>query len=222
MQDDRNKKSLYKWELKRKKGKLRYILIEGLTGWGGTIFILSLIFLFLFDSPNKIDILLSFLFSLSIGGLWSEILWNKKEKLYHSENEDKDILNNNDKPLKILKRIEGFEDEFPGLEFESSGNSKDNIDIKTYQGKLVDVPFINKAGRKIEGSSSMFFETEDKRYFIKSYEGEITYSELRKHIGKPIRLKARKTFGLWDTDDPGVQSRIGEFFTVIEILEDDT
>ncbi len=218
--DDGTTQPFSSWKKKRKKGKTRYILIEGVLGWGLTIFVLSFIFIALFDSPSKFDIILSLISSLSIGGIWSVILWNKKEKIFLSINQEKNILNNNAAPLGTLKRTKDYEEKFPVSNLESSENPN-NMDIKTYQGKLVDVPFVNKAGRKIEGASNMFFETEEDRYFIKSYEDKISYSDLRKHIGKPIRIKARKTFGLWDTDDPGVQSRIGEFFKIIEILEKD-
>ena len=64
----------------------------------------------------------------------------------------------------------------------------------------------------------MFFETAEKKYFIKSSEGVVICSDLRKLINKPIKVKAHKTFGLWDTDDTNVQSRIGEFFCIIEVL----
>jgi hypothetical protein len=107
--------------------------------------------------------------------------------------------------------------EFPLLSVDTDPK-KSVLEIKTYEGKVKKVPFVNKAGRKIADVFNLFFETSGKKYFIKSSEGDVIYSELKNFINKPIKVKAHKTFGLWDTDDPNVQSRIGEYFCIIEVL----
>ena len=118
--DDGTTQPFSSWKKKRKKGKTRYILIEGVLGWGLTIFVLSFIFIALFDSPSKFDIILSLISSLSIGGIWSVILWNKKEKIFLSTNQEKNILNNNTAPLGTLKRTKDYEEKFPVSNLESS------------------------------------------------------------------------------------------------------
>lgn len=91
-------------------------------------------------------------------------------------------------------------------------------EIKEFSGRIVEVPFINKGGRRIEGASSLFLETEEGKYFIRGYEGDVFIKDIEKYINKPIKVKAYKTFGLWDTDDPNVQSRVGNYVVIFEIL----
>ena len=85
-------------------------------------------------------------------------------------------------------------------------------------GKFVLVPFHNKIGRPIEGINDWFFETKGKRLFIKGLAAGITNDDLKKMKGKTVKIRAELEEGLWDTDDPNVQSRVGEYLMVFEIL----
>jgi hypothetical protein len=208
------------WEKKRQKGLLKYAITDGALGWGVTFFIFFSFFLLLFNSPTRIQLLMAFLFSI-IGGIVSGILmWYINQKRF-KKYENNTTPGIHDEEIKLtLKKIEGFKDEIVELPLLSDDTDLKNsvLDIKTYEGKIKEVPFVNKAGRKIAGVSNLFFETAGKKYFIKSSEGAVIYSELKKLINKPVKVKALKTFGLWDTDDPNVQSRIGEYFCIIEVL----
>ncbi len=85
-------------------------------------------------------------------------------------------------------------------------------------GQFVLVPFHNKIGRPIEGVKDWFFETKNKRLFIKDLAAGITDENLKQLKGKTVKIRAQLQEGLWDTDDPNVQSRIGEYLVVFEIL----
>ncbi len=92
-------------------------------------------------------------------------------------------------------------------------------EMEVFSGQLVEVPFINKGGRLIEGVSSLFLQTETDKYFIKLYEGDVLLTDLKKQLNKPLKVKGYKRFGLWDSDDPNVQSRVGNYVAIFEILD---
>ncbi len=92
---------------------------------------------------------------------------------------------------------------------------------KLYTGKIIKVNFVDKAGREHKDSFNYFFESEGKQYFIKITEGNVNRDELAEHYNKVIKVRAVIIlFGLWDTDDPNVQSRVGDYLIFKEILSD--
>lgn len=91
-------------------------------------------------------------------------------------------------------------------------------EVKILEGTVIEVPFVNKAGRTIIGAESLFFKTTVERYFIKFSAGKVLRVDLEKSIGQTIKVKSYTTFGLWDTDDPNVQSRVGDYIVILEIL----
>lgn len=96
-------------------------------------------------------------------------------------------------------------------------NMKDNS--KIYKGKIVKVNFVDKAGREYKDIFNYFLETKDKQYFIKTSEGEVSKDEIANHYNKEIKVRAIIIlFGLWDTSDPNVQSRVGDYLIFKEIL----
>jgi hypothetical protein len=95
--------------------------------------------------------------------------------------------------------------------------SKDST--KIYEGKIVKVQFRDKGGRIREGMYSLYFETDSVRLFIKFQEGKVRRKEIEKYTDRKIIVKGYKTFGLWDTDDPNVQSRVGDYIVIHEILK---
>ena len=86
------------------------------------------------------------------------------------------------------------------------------------KGKIVKVDFINKGGFKVPGAFSYFFEIDGERLFIKITEGKVSRDEIAKHLNKEVEIKAYKSSGLWDTDDPNVQSRVGDYVVIQEFL----
>ena len=86
-------------------------------------------------------------------------------------------------------------------------------------GKIVRENFVSKGNSKVEGVYDYFFQTNDKKYFIKEYGSVFTKEMLDKWIGIPVWLEAVVKNGLWDTtDDPAMQqSRVGEYITIFYI-----
>ncbi len=92
---------------------------------------------------------------------------------------------------------------------------------RIYLGKIIKINFVDKAGREHKDSFNYFFETEGKQYFIKIAEGDVSRDELAEHYNKEIKVRAVIIlFGLWDTNDPNVQSRVGDYLILKEILSD--
>jgi len=94
----------------------------------------------------------------------------------------------------------------------------DNMSIQV-NGVITAVPTRNKAGRLLEGVSSYFLEYNDNRSFIKMMESKIEYDALKSLIDKPAIFEIQEKNGLWDTDDPNVQSRIGEYIVIINVVK---
>lgn len=91
------------------------------------------------------------------------------------------------------------------------------MDIIT--GKVLEVPFVNKGGRLIEGAESLFLQVEKQDYFIKIQAGKVTRQALKALLGQPIKIEGETAEGAWDSDDPTVQSRIGAYVVIFKILE---
>ncbi len=93
-----------------------------------------------------------------------------------------------------------------------------NDNSKIYTGKIIKVNFVDKGGRVHKDIFSYFFETEGDKIFIKITEGKVNREEIAKYYNEEIKVRAIKTGGLWDTDDPNVQSRVGDYIIFKEIL----
>lgn len=91
-------------------------------------------------------------------------------------------------------------------------------EIKEFTGEIIEEPFVNKAGRVIPNVGDLFFKTEGKKHFIKLMEGKVLRVDLEKYLNQTIKVKAYLTDGLWDTDNPEMQSRIGVYMVVLEML----
>jgi len=90
---------------------------------------------------------------------------------------------------------------------------------KIYTGKIIKVNFTDKGGNIHEDIFDYFFKTDEGEYFIKISEGDVSRDEIAKHYNKEIKVRAIIIlFGLWDTDDPNVQSRVGDYLVFKEIL----
>jgi len=93
-------------------------------------------------------------------------------------------------------------------------------DTLILKGRLVEVPFVNKGGRKFN-FSELFFKTAEEQYFIKLRDGKVLRKDLEKYLDKNIQLKVILREGTWDTSagDPPAQSRIGKYLVVLEIIK---
>lgn len=91
--------------------------------------------------------------------------------------------------------------------------------MEIIKGKVLEVPFVNKGGRLIEGVESLFLEVGTQQYFIKIQAGKVSRPALKKLVGQEIKLEGKIANGLWDSNDPTVQSRVGEYVVIFKILE---
>lgn len=84
-------------------------------------------------------------------------------------------------------------------------------------GRIVKRNFINKAGREYPNIREYYVLTGGQTYFIKLSEGNVTARDLERYPGKSIRMRVRFRNGLWDTDDPGLQSRTGPYIVILSV-----
>ncbi|PRX34745.1 hypothetical protein BX659_10260 [Orenia metallireducens] len=90
-----NKKEKERWEQIRAKGKLRYILVHGIIGWGvSTAIIYTLVGLIMDKGigmenislqKSLIDLAIALVVFPTVGVLQSIFTWNKKEQEYLKE-----------------------------------------------------------------------------------------------------------------------------------------
>ena len=94
-------------------------------------------------------------------------------------------------------------------------------DYKSYEimkGTIQEIPFTNKKGTPIQGVSDLFFKTSTDKYFIKISESNFSKVELLQYKDVKIKIQGEIEEGLWDTDDPNIQSRIGTYITIQKIF----
>ncbi len=91
--------------------------------------------------------------------------------------------------------------------------------IDKQKAKVIAQAFTNKAGREYPDIVEYFLEFGGRRHFIKFSESRITPEQLKPYAGKTILFDGELVEGLWDTDDPNVQSRVGEYLVVYKLLE---
>jgi len=96
-----------------------------------------------------------------------------------------------------------------------SKNPKDVI-----VGKIVAEQSTTKGGKPIEGVRTFYFEFGEEKIFIKFSEckPEIV-TELKTMVDRDAVLRIERKTGNWDSDDPNVQSRIGEYCVVLSIIK---
>lgn len=89
-----------------------------------------------------------------------------------------------------------------------------------FEGKLIEKSFVNKVGVENPDSKELYFEYQDHSFFIKIQEGTVRKKELLPYVDSTIRVRGEFKKGSWDSDDPKVQSRIGEYIVIYELLKD--
>ncbi len=89
---------------------------------------------------------------------------------------------------------------------------------KIMKGTIEREQFENKIGKKVKGIYDYKFTTKNKTYHINLHESSVTEAEMKQILGKKIKVALSVKDGLWDTDDPNVQSRVGEYVAIHEVL----
>jgi len=88
-----------------------------------------------------------------------------------------------------------------------------------FEGRIITSAFKNKIGKELAGISDNMFRTKNESYFIKLSESKISIVDVERLMGEEISIEGEIRDGLWDTDDPNVQSRIGNYIVIFTILE---
>ena len=96
--------------------------------------------------------------------------------------------------------------------------NQESMTGKIVKAKVVKEPTKNKAGRVLDGVFSYYLKYDGNSRFIKFSESEVSPSELDSIGDQNIEFRILEKNGLWDTDDPNVQSRIGDYVCILEII----
>jgi hypothetical protein len=102
---------------------------------------------------------------------------------------------------------------------ESYSHPNQLSDKKIIKGTLIQKKSYNKAGRELPGLGDYYLKIKKKEYFIKVSESTIDSEELKSLLGQKTKYEVIFSDGLWDTDDPNVQSRIGEYIVILHVLD---
>jgi hypothetical protein len=100
------------------------------------------------------------------------------------------------------------------LFFNFSFGQSQKMEVK---GTITQVKSLNKAGNVLAGDGDFFIDFNAKSYFVKLSAGSVTGEELKAIMNVKTTFELVILEGLWDTDDPNVQSRVGEYVKIISI-----
>lgn len=89
--------------------------------------------------------------------------------------------------------------------------------IKTVIATVKVETFENKAGRVINGVNDHYLVYEGQNWFIKFMESPVPPSEVEKYIDSTVTCGVTEMEGLWDTDNPEQQSRVGKYVVLHSI-----
>ena len=94
---------------------------------------------------------------------------------------------------------------------------QDQEPTEIVKGKIIQKKSFNKAGRELPGDGDFFLKYKGEELFVKITEGKVTTEELHQNLNTKRKFEVRFSQGLWDTDDPNVQSRIGKYVVIMEV-----
>lgn len=97
---------------------------------------------------------------------------------------------------------------------------KDKAQITVIEAKLIRKKAYNKAGREMPYAGDFYLVYEGKEVFVKLMDSEVTSEDLEPLLDKKSKFEIIESDGLWDTDNPEVQSRVGPYLEIIKILPD--
>lgn len=89
--------------------------------------------------------------------------------------------------------------------------------IKVYdnkEAKIIAEIFVDKGGREHPEIVEYYLEFGGKQHWIKFADSKVSVEAVKALAGQTIYFDGKLENGLWDTDNPEVQSRIGEFLIV--------
>lgn len=77
-------------------------------------------------------------------------------------------------------------------------------------GKIVKEEFVHN--KPVNGVYDYFFQSGDKKYFVKTYKGKYSKDDLDKWVGQSLEVKVIISQGTWDDNGEG-QSRQGSTYS---------
>lgn len=103
----------------------------------------------------------------------------------------------------------------------NSSQTNENTDVPSmnYSGKIVTKNFINKIGKEDSEHPELYFSMDSSNYFIKFSEGNVLRDEVEKYINQAASIQGEIKNGLWDTNDPNMQSRVGDYIVIYSITK---
>lgn len=109
------------------------------------------------------------------------------------------------------KSIETIESDPLTTEIETNNTSQ------VVEAKLIRKKAYNKAGKEMPYAGDFYLAYGGKEVFVKLMDSEVTSEELEQILDQKAKFEIIERDGLWDTDDPNVQSRIGPYVEIISI-----
>jgi hypothetical protein len=94
-----------------------------------------------------------------------------------------------------------------------------NQTSKVVEAKLIRKKAYNKVGKEMPYPGDFYLVSGGKEVFVKLMDSKVTSEKLETLLNKKSKFRIIEQNGLWDTDDPKVQSRIGDYVSIIEIIE---
>ena len=111
------------------------------------------------------------------------------------------------------------------------GSQKDVIDVpfeepapprdlpmKIVEAKVTQEPFVNKVGHVFPDRNDLYLHYDDYAWFIKFSAGSVLRTDVEKLLDSTAKFSVIEQDGLWDTDNPEQQSRVGKFVSIHEII----
>lgn len=99
-----------------------------------------------------------------------------------------------------------------------SFSQNDQSISENVKAKLVLKKAYNKVGKEMKGEGDFYLKIGREEIFVKLSSSMVTRDELSPLLDKKSKFKIIRSEGLWDTDNPEVQSRIGPYVSIVELL----
>jgi len=114
----------------------------------------------------------------------------------------------------------------------SCGSQKDVLDapivevstpndslMKIIEAKVTQEPFVNKVGHVSPDRNDLYLHYDNYAWFIKFSAGSVLRIDVEKLLDKTAKFSIMEHDGLWDTDNPEHQSRVGKYVSIHEIIQ---
>ncbi len=92
----------------------------------------------------------------------------------------------------------------------------ENIETLWMSGKIITKAFTNKIAKENPDVQEFYFRHFYSDYFIKLSESRLN-EDLSSYIDSYVRINAEIKNGQWDSDNPNVQSRVGDYIVIHHI-----